>query len=151
MSKIHQYQARFWILMSLYDEFLIPSKFLPRVYILCAYKNDETSKKIINRPISQIPQCIRNHFATEICTHVHIYVTKWCIMGYGVGALWDLGQLNAYESRCFLEPNITCRLQQACTTTHGTAAFCWWHHSDVTGWGTVRCSWWQYICRLLWK
>ena len=46
-------------------------------------------------PISQIPQCIRqvSHnapFITEMCTCVHISVTKWCIVGYGTGALWDL-------------------------------------------------------------
>ena len=26
------------------------------------------------------------HFATEMYTHVHIYVLKWCIVGYGTGA-----------------------------------------------------------------
>ena len=31
-----------------------------------------------------------HHFVTEMCTHVHISVTKWCIVGYGTGALWDL-------------------------------------------------------------
>ena len=31
-----------------------------------------------------------HYFATELCTHVHISVTKWCIMGYGTFALWDL-------------------------------------------------------------
>ena len=31
-----------------------------------------------------------HHFVTEMCTHVHISVTKWCIVGYGIGALWDL-------------------------------------------------------------
>ena len=25
-----------------------------------------------------------------MCTHVHNSVTKWCIVGYGTGALWDL-------------------------------------------------------------
>ena len=46
------------------------------------------------RTISQIPQCIRqisfnapfcnrnvHHFVTEMCTNVHISVTKWCIVG----------------------------------------------------------------------
>ena len=48
-----------------------------------------------NRPISQIPQCIRqlSHYAL-FCNrnngNVHISVTEWCIMGYGTGALWDL-------------------------------------------------------------
>ena len=31
-----------------------------------------------------------HHFVTEMCTHVHISVTKWCIVGHGTGALWDL-------------------------------------------------------------
>ena len=31
-----------------------------------------------------------HHFVTEMCTRVNISVTKWCIMGYGTGALWDL-------------------------------------------------------------
>ena len=29
------------------------------------------------------------HFVTEICTHVHISVTKCCIVGYGTEAFWD--------------------------------------------------------------
>ena len=29
-------------------------------------------------------------FVAEMCTHVHISVTKWCIVGYETGALWDL-------------------------------------------------------------
>ena len=28
------------------------------------------------------------HFVTEMCTHVHIFVKNWCIVGYGTGALW---------------------------------------------------------------
>ena len=31
-----------------------------------------------------------HHFVTEMCTHVPISLTKWCIMGYGTDALWDL-------------------------------------------------------------
>ena len=31
-----------------------------------------------------------HHFVTEMCTHVHISVTKCCIMGYGRDAFWDL-------------------------------------------------------------
>ena len=45
-------------------------------------------------PILQIPQCIKyptmHHVVTEMCTHVHISVTKKCIVGYRTGALWDL-------------------------------------------------------------
>ena len=31
---------------------------------------------------------------SEVCTHVHISVTKWCIVGYGTGALLDLCNLS---------------------------------------------------------
>ena len=31
---------------------------------------------------------IMHYFVTEMCTHVYISVTKWCIVGYGNGALW---------------------------------------------------------------
>ena len=31
-----------------------------------------------------------HHFVTEMCTYVHISVTKWCIVEYGTGILWDL-------------------------------------------------------------
>ena len=31
-----------------------------------------------------------HHFVTEMSTHVQISVTKWCIVGYGTGALWDM-------------------------------------------------------------
>ena len=31
-----------------------------------------------------------HRFVTEMCTFVHISVTKWCIVGYLSDALWDL-------------------------------------------------------------
>ena len=31
-----------------------------------------------------------HHFVTEMCTHVHIYVTKCCIVEYGTDAFWNL-------------------------------------------------------------
>ena len=33
---------------------------------------------------------IMHQFVTEMCTHVHILITIWCIVGYGTGVLWDL-------------------------------------------------------------
>ena len=46
-----------------------------------------------NTPV-QYPKI--HHFVTEMCTCVHISVTKWCIVGYLSNALWDLwnGGLN---------------------------------------------------------
>ena len=47
-----------------------------------------------NWRISQIPQCNRriSHNAPFCHRNVHICysVTKWCIVGYSTGALWDL-------------------------------------------------------------
>ena len=31
------------------------------------------------------------HFVIEMCTQVDISVTKWCFVGYGTGALLDMG------------------------------------------------------------
>ena len=36
------------------------------------------------------PYPTMRHFVTEMCTCVHISVTKWCIVGYLSNALWDL-------------------------------------------------------------
>ena len=43
----------------------------------------------------QIPQCTvpyltMHHFGTEMCTHAHIFVRKWCIVGYFPDAMWDM-------------------------------------------------------------
>ena len=37
-----------------------------------------------------VPYPIMHHFITEMCTSVHISVTKWCIVGYLSNELWDL-------------------------------------------------------------
>ena len=37
-----------------------------------------------------IPDPTMHHFATEMCTCVHISVTKCCIGGYMSNALWDI-------------------------------------------------------------
>ena len=46
-----------------------------------------------------VPYPTMPHFVTEMCTHVHISVTKWCIMGYLSNALWDLwdGSIECFE------------------------------------------------------
>ena len=51
-------------------------------------------QRLMNRPISQIPHCIRQispdaHVVTEMCTFVHIFVAKCCIVGYSTDALCD--------------------------------------------------------------
>ena len=37
-------------------------------------------------------------FVTEMCTSVHISVKKWCFVGYGTGALWDLCNWSIVQS-----------------------------------------------------
>ena len=39
-----------------------------------------------------------HHFVTEMCTRVHISVTKWCIVGYLSNASWDLCNRPCYHS-----------------------------------------------------
>ena len=55
------------------------------------------------------PLCIRqisHHFVTEMCTNVHISVTKWCIMGYATGVLWDLWDGSILNNAIILSHNI---------------------------------------------
>ena len=39
-----------------------------------------------------------HHFVPEMCTHVQICVTKWCIVEYRIDALWDLCNCRPMES-----------------------------------------------------
>ena len=39
-----------------------------------------------------------HHFVTEICTREHDSVTKWCTVGYGTGALWDVFKSKIFRS-----------------------------------------------------
>ena len=55
---------------------------------LCLHQLEiDPSHKSHNAP-DQYPTM--HHFVTEMCTHVHISVTKWCIVWYLSNALWDL-------------------------------------------------------------
>ena len=56
------------------------------MWCLCWVQIDPTHKPH-SAPVSYPTM---HHFVTEMCTHVHISVTKWCIVGYGTGVLWDL-------------------------------------------------------------
>ena len=57
------------------------------------HQNDNIFRvSALNRPISQIPQCIcsishNTPFRTEMCAH---FCSESGIVGYGTGALWDL-------------------------------------------------------------
>ena len=38
---------------------------------------------------ASLPYPTIHHFVAEMCTCMHISVTKWCVVGYLFGALWD--------------------------------------------------------------
>ena len=48
-----------------------------------------------------------HHFESEICTCVHISVTKWCTVGYGIGALWDFCEIALLRKRVSPEVAVT--------------------------------------------
>ena len=58
----------------------------PVLYILQGYWIDLLQKSH-NTPVLYPTM---HHFVTEMCTCVHISVTKWCILGYLSRALWNL-------------------------------------------------------------
>ena len=41
----------------------------------------------LTNPTMHLPIPTMHHFVTEMCTHVQISVTKWCVVGCGIGAL----------------------------------------------------------------
>ena len=50
-----------------------------------------------------------HHFVTEMCTHVHISVTKWCIVEYETSALWDLWIRSIEKSDVWEQKSVTQR------------------------------------------
>ena len=52
-----------------------------------------------------------HHFVTEMCTHVHISVTKWCIVGYRRRVLWELWDWSIGHTN----PMLTSFLRYKCT------------------------------------
>ena len=57
------------------------------------YSRSLKTRCTANRPTFQTPQCIVptvHNLGTEMCTDVHISITKWGMVEYGSGALWDL-------------------------------------------------------------
>ena len=55
---------------------------------------------ILNRPISQIQQCVSpiSHNEPFCNRNVHLSVTKWCIVGYMSDAFWDLWDGSGYRN-----------------------------------------------------
>ena len=64
-----------------------------------------------------------HHFVTEMCTCVHISVTKWCIVGYGTGALWDLWD-GSISTACCWPRTIWCRTPVGTLMTNQDCSLC---------------------------
>ena len=72
-----------WCIHTRYKRSIKPSIMFSLVFL----KLIEPSHKSQN---ASLPYPTMQHLVTEMCTCVHISATKWCIMGYLSGALWDL-------------------------------------------------------------
>ena len=62
-----------------------------------------------NCPILQIPQCTCpiSYNTPYWNRNVHISVPKWCIVGYGTGALWDLWGWSTVVASDYWDQNCT--------------------------------------------
>ena len=67
----------------------------------------DPSHKSHNTPV---PYHIMQHLVTEMCTYVHISVTKWCIVGYLSDALWDLWDGSIDSIAPHLSPRLATRM-----------------------------------------
>ena len=119
-----------------------------------------------NWPNSQIPQCTSpishnapvpyptmSHFVTEMCTCVHISVSKWCIVGYLSDALWDLqdGTWDHIASTSFRH-HFDGLMQKRCNSSALAMelhVFCikssilWWCSQDMHYWPVLRVIHWS--------
>ena len=85
LSRPHCVKA-LWHFRSLDRWFHLVSTSLPTIVCLFLFSTD-ASHKTHNASGKYPTMC---HFVTEMCTCVHFSVTKWCIVWYETGALWDL-------------------------------------------------------------
>ena len=116
-----------------------------------------------------MPQCTSlisqmYHIVTEMCTCVHISVTKWCIVGYLSRTLWDLwdGLLyliyfphiwKLYVQRCDERHGNTIVKQCMnniflCTRTYADVSHIWnrWNHTKAVG--HMMTSWYGNVFRI---
>ena len=82
-------------------------------------------------PISQIQRCIRQishsaHVCKQMCTHVHISVTKWCIVGFvqqaycaRIASRWDGSCL--FVTRAVCPSNLSFQWQLKHDTTEDSS------------------------------
>ena len=88
-----------------------------------------------------------HHFVKQMCTHLHISVTKWCIVGYGTDALWDIWDWSIAKPH-------------TCQGRYGNCSYTEECNFIITGsdWGslpvgrmtpnlTMLCSWYPYFHR----
>ena len=67
------------------NAFSIPGPFIWEIHLHTGSVDPcHKSHNTLNRVSHNAP------FVTEMCTHVYIFVTKWCIVGHMTDASWDL-------------------------------------------------------------
>ena len=59
-------------------------------YVIHGSNNPYSYNQLHKSHNAAVPYPTIHHIVTEMCTCVHIYVTKWCIVGYLSDALWYL-------------------------------------------------------------
>ena len=97
-----------------------------------------------------IPYPTMHQFVTEMCTNVHISVTKWCIMGFLFDALWDLW--DGYINLSTRSPPTSCSRSGQLTERHVPLSSHWilsskptsWHPSGLTSRLTLEAQ--SFIC-----
>ena len=75
---------------------------------------------------ASVPYPTMQRFVTEMCTHVHIPFTKWCIVGYLPGALWDLWE-GSIDRCARIGPDYGCPRQESNPHLHQ-----WWRSLTLT-------------------
>ena len=83
-------EFNFWV-----SSLILFNSLLPSHWIQPSHKSHNASDKYPTM----------HHFVTEMCTRVHISVTKWWIVGYGMDAFWDLWDGSSLNTKPLMQEN----------------------------------------------
>ena len=81
---------------------------------------------------ASVPYPTMQHYVTEMCTCVHIYVTKWCIVGYLSDALWGLWDGSI---------GLSAVKQKAITCANAGSPYLCRHIASLGHWALALISW----------
>ena len=92
--------------------------------------------KVSHDHSESVPYPSMHHFVTEMCTHVHISVTTWCIEGYGTDALWHLCNRSMASTQSYDCPNASRstmkNMSNRITRIYWEITMWWWRHQMET-------------------